>query len=153
MKRKPNNRTGGFTMVEALAVLTLGSMLTHLGVGGFIHARQAYGLSSSQTVFASALSLTRAHAVERGSHARLEIDTDNDEVRVVFDGQVLESIDFQDQFGVDLTASVSNPVVCMGPGGYADSGCNSFSGELTVDFHAGAEQATTRILQLGQLLD
>jgi len=153
MKRKPNNRTGGFTMAEVLAVLTLGSLLTHMGVGGLDQMMQRLSLRSSQTVFASALARTRAHAVERGKVVRLEIDTDNDEVRVVFDGQVLESIDFQAQFGVDLTASVSNPVVCMSPQGFADPSCNSFSGELTVDLHAGAEQVTTRILQLGQLLD
>ena len=153
MKRKPNNRIGGFTMVEVLAALTLGSILTHMGVSRFDHVRQTYSLSCSQTILASALARTRAHAVERGRHVRLEIDTDNDRVRVVFDGKVLESIDFQAQFGVDLTASVSNPVVCMSPQGFADSKCNSFSGELTVDLHAGAEQATTRILQLGQLLD
>ena len=53
--------------------------------------------------------------------------------------------------GVDLQATTTTVRICMGPRGYANTSCNSFSSPVKMGFVQGAQSETIEILPLGQI--
>lgn len=141
----------GFTLIEVVIALLIGSILTSIALTGFGNARGRFAVRGARNTFASLHARARAAAIEGGTTAQLTVYPSGDSVTVVRSGTTLESIRFGEEFDVDVQAS-ANVVLCMSSRGYALDTCNSFSSPVTVTFAFGADTASVQILPLGQLL-
>ena len=69
------------------------------------------------------------------------------------DSEVLDVMDFGEEFNVDVQTSTDSEVqLCMNPRGFADTGCNSFTSPVTVTFLLMSDVASVVILTLGQMV-
>jgi hypothetical protein len=95
----------------------------------------------------------RAQAVEYGQTVRLNLDPDDDSVWLSRAGEVLEVVDFGEEFHVDIRTSTNAELtVCMNPRGFADMACNNFDDPVTVFFLFASDTASVRVLTLGQVV-
>lgn len=140
----------GFTLVEMMVVLVLGTILTQMAVKGFgnvwsdIQAREAVG------VFKGLVARTRAQAIESGIPTMLLADISGDSAMVIANGRIVETVRFG-ELGVDIQAAGGDIRICMTPRGFANPNCNSFNAPLEIAFVRGVEADTMEILPLGQV--
>jgi prepilin-type N-terminal cleavage/methylation domain-containing protein len=141
----------GFTLIEVVIALLIGSILTSIALSGYGNARGRFAVRGARNTFVSLVARARAAAIEGGTTAQLIVYPGGDSVAVVRDGVTLESIHFQNEFKVDVQAA-SDITLCMSSRGYAADACNSFTTPVTVTFQANADTASVRILPLGQVV-
>ncbi|MDP2957912.1 MAG: type II secretion system protein [Longimicrobiales bacterium] len=141
----------GFTLIEVVIALLIGSILTSIALTGFGNARGRFAVRGARNTFVSLHARARAAAIEGGTTARLTVYPSGDSVTIVRGGTTLESIRFGEEFDVDVQAS-ANVVLCMSSRGYALDTCNSFSSPVRVTFAFGADTASVQILPMGQLV-
>lgn len=141
----------GFTLIEVVIAVLIGSILTSIALTGYGSAKSRYAVRGARNSFVSIHARARAAAIEGGTTARLHVFPGGDSVTVVRGGVTLESVNFQDVFGVDIQAS-GNLTLCMSSRGFADTACNSFSSAETLTFRAGPDGSGLEILPLGQLV-
>lgn len=146
----PSNR--GFTLVELVIALLVGILLTSIALSSYQGAKAGYALQGSQSSFVTLHARARAGAIERGTRARLYVDAGADTVAVVRNDTVMASVHFLGAYGVDLRTATTPLVLCLGPRGYADEGCTSFTTAQTVTFTRGGSSASLEMLPLGQLV-
>jgi len=145
-------RRAGFTMVELVIALLIGSILTSIALASYGNARGGFAVRGARTTFASLHARARAQAIESGSMIRLFVDTKGDSA-FIWDGtNNLETIHFAEELHVDLRASDGSMRICMNSRGYADTGCNSFSSAVSLQFWQNADSASVRVMPLGQLV-
>lgn len=153
----PNSDEAGFTLVEIVVVLLIAIILVDVAAGALVPARQAAGIQSAEYAFRSLHARTRAHAIERGSTVRLELDPFADRARIVAGADTLESFDFQEEYGVDVESRVGGSIVhltqCMSSRGLGDGACTSFGEPAEITFAQGDRSGAIRLLPLGQVLD
>jgi prepilin-type N-terminal cleavage/methylation domain-containing protein len=144
-------RRSGFTLIEVVIALMFAAILLGVAVTAFgsLQTRMATGqaVRSFQALHARA----RASAIESGTFARLFVDLAADSVSVRRGGNVLETIHFQEELGVDIEGEY-NFLLCMGPRGYADPDCSTFSTPVKLAFTLGEDSEVVEILPLGQLI-
>ena len=150
MKRQ---RTG-FTIVELVIVLLMGSILTSIALYSFGNSAARYSVRGARNSFVTLHARARASAIERGTTTTLLIDLAGDSAAIIRGDTVVERIHFDDQFDVDLQGSSTILELCMSPRGYADDGCTSFSTAQSVSFAStnGSDAESVEILPLGQLI-
>lgn len=142
----------GFTVVELVITLLIGSILTSIALASFGNARGRFAVRGARTTFATVHARARAHAIELGGIVRVWVDVSGDSVVLLDpDGVTLENIHFADEFNVDLRAT-SSFRLCMNARGYADESCGTVSTVVTLEFWQNADSATVKILPLGQLV-
>jgi hypothetical protein len=83
---------------------------------------------------------------------QLWVDTPGDSVWLVRGGVTLESIRFDDELGVEITGSPNFFRLCMGPRGFADPDCTSFSSGARLVFAQAGHADSVVILPMGQLV-
>lgn len=146
-----NRRSRGFTVIEILVAIIIGSILTTIVIrevrptAGQVSARQA------RNVFNGMAARARAQAIEAGERRILLVDTSGDSVSILAGGNVVETVRFRGELGIDIQASAPEIRLCMGPRGFADPSCNSFSSAVKVAFVRGGQSQTLEILPLGQI--
>ena len=142
----------GFTLIELVVALVIGSILTSIALASFGNSRGRFAVRGARSTFVSLHARARAQAIELGENVRMLVDVSGDSL-VMLDagGTELEKVLFQDEFVVDLRAT-SSFRVCMSPRGYADEDCNSYSSPVTLTFWSGSDSASVKILPLGQLV-
>ncbi len=145
------NRTAGFTLLEALVVLLVGSILLSFVVRGLGTVQDAHAVRSARDSFISLHARARAHSIERGTRARLVVDSVGDSVLVVVGADTLESFRFADRLHVDFWSSPGQFDLCMTPRGYADPDCNTFTSWAWVVFNQGDAWSVVTLQALGQL--
>ena len=95
----------------------------------------------------------RVQAIEYGRTVRLHVDPAGDSIWLSRDSEVLDVMDFGEEFNVDIRTSTTSEVrVCMNPRGFADTGCNNFTSPVTVTFLLMSDVASVQILTLGQMV-
>ena len=145
------NRGSGFTIIELVIVLMVGSILTSIALVGFSGVGGRYSVSGAERSFLSLHARARAQAVEFGETVQLNVDPAWDSVWVSRGSDVLEAMNFKVEFNVDVSTSNSSDLtLCMNPRGFADTGCNSFTSPVTVSFALATDTASVRVLPLGQ---
>lgn len=146
--RHPRN---GFTMIEVVIVLTVGTILTGIAMNAFGGVEGRVAVGQARSTFASLHARARAQAIETGEMTRLFVDTAKDSVWIVRDGEQLETVRFAENFGVDIQASATRIRLCLNPRGFAETSCNSFSTSQTIKFAARSDTASVLMRALGQI--
>ncbi len=142
----------GFTVIEVVIVLLIGSILTSIALSSYGDARGRFAVRGARTTFASVHARARAQAIELGSTVRLLVDVSGDSVSLWSDSTHLETIHLADELNVDIRSSSGSLTLCMNSRGYADTDCNSFTGIVKVSFWQNADSASLNLLPMGQLV-
>ncbi len=145
--RKPN----GFSILEVTMTVLIGITLTDMAVRRVAPVQSAVAVSSSANTLRSLAARTRAYAIERGTIARLEIDTAEDRASVIVGAEVLETVDFK-SMGVDLQSATSRVRLCMNPSGFGEMGCNSFVSDISIKLVRGEKSSTVVLGPLGRVV-
>lgn len=140
----------GFTLVEALLVISLAAVIIFISTRTFGAITSRYAAEQGRLVFESLHARARAQAIETGTTTRLIVDTSADSVTVVRGGVQLETVRFSDQMGIDIQGNSLE--LCMGPRGFALTDCNTFTSIERLTFVQGSYSDGLQILPLGQLV-
>lgn len=148
-----NDRRSGFSIIELVVVLMVGSVLTSIAITEFNGVSGRFAVKGARQTLMSMHARARVQAVEFGQTVKLHVDPGGDSIWLSRDGEVLDVLDFGKEFNVDIQTSTNSEVrVCMNPRGFADTGCNSFMSPVTVTFVLMSDSASVLILTLGQMV-
>ncbi len=139
-------------MVELAIALTVGLVLLSIATTAFGNVRTRFAAQQGMQVFQSLHARARAQAVEGGIMTRLWVDSPGDSMWITRRGQVLETVHFDEELGVEIVSEPSFFRLCMTSRGFADTDCNSFNGAAKIEFSQGSNAQTVAILQSGQLV-
>ncbi len=143
----------GFTLIELVITLVIGSILTSIALAGFGNARGPFAVRGARNTLASMHARARAQAIERGSAIRLIIDPAGDSISINDGTSVIESVYLDEELNVDLQTSTGSALrLCMNARGYGDTNCSNFNSTVGVSFWHNADSTSLRILALGQLV-
>ncbi len=145
--RRPN----GFSMIEVTVTVMIGIALTDMAIRNVAPVQNAVAVSSSAHTMQSLVARTRAHAIERGAIARLEIDVVEDRASILVGEEVLETIGFA-SMGVDIRSAHPLVRLCMNPSGFGETGCNSFSDDVVVELVRGEKASSLVFGPLGRVI-
>ena len=147
------DRRSGFSVVELVVVLMVGSVLTSIAIRNFSGVSGRFAVKGARQTLMSMHARARAQAVEYGQTVRLNMSASGDSAWLSRDSEILETVNFGAEFNVDLKTSTDADVrVCMNPRGFADTGCNNYSSPVTVMFLLTSDTASVRIFTLGQMV-
>lgn len=148
-----NDRRSGFSIIELVVVLMVGSVLTSIAITEFNGVSGRFAVKGARQTLMSMHARARVQAVEFGQTVKLHVDPGGDSIWLSRDGEVLDVLDFGKEFKVDIQTSTDSEVrVCMNPRGFADTGCNSFTSPVTITFVLTSDSASVLILTLGQMV-
>lgn len=156
MKRRPT----GFTMIELVIVILIGSLLTAVSLASFRNVQGRFAVRSAKTMYATLHQRARSRAVEMGETVIFFVDTVGDSAFIFSDGVITDVTRFRSELNVDLRASQSTFFLCMTPRGYADYECGSYTGLFTattnsairLQFWQNADSTSLIVLPMGQLV-
>ncbi len=125
MKRK-----GGFSLIEMVIVIAIGSILMSIAFSAFGDVQQRTALNQSQRVLQAMYARARALSIESGDPVHFRLNGPADSAAVVRNDSVLEFYLFEEELGIDLYVSGNTAQMCLTPSGTANYSCNSFSSLL-----------------------
>jgi prepilin-type N-terminal cleavage/methylation domain-containing protein len=147
-----DNRRSGFSIIELVVVLMVGSVLTSIAITEFNGVSGRFAVKGARQTLMSMHARARMQAVELGQTVKLNIDPVGDSIWLSRGAVVLDVVDFGREFNVDVqTSSYAEIKVCMNPRGFADTGCNNFSSPVTITFVLTSDTTSVLILPLGQM--
>lgn len=159
-------RTAGFTIVELIFVIVVGSILTLLALSSFQGARGRYQVLGAKTMYMTVHQRARSQAIEFGETVMLRVDVQGDSVWIWSPSRgtdEAETVRFRSRYNVDIaTTSNANFLMCMTPRGYADPDCGSigaadgttqtFSAPFELTFVQANDTARVDVLPFGQVV-
>jgi prepilin-type N-terminal cleavage/methylation domain-containing protein len=140
----------GFTVVELVIALLVGSILTSIALSSYGNAQGGFAVRGARTTFASLLARARAQAIEAGTRVQLFVDVSGDSIFLRQGASNLETIHFADDLHVDVRSSIGSFRMCMNSRGYADTDCNNST--VTLSFWQNADSSSVTVYPLGQLV-
>jgi prepilin-type N-terminal cleavage/methylation domain-containing protein len=146
-----HRRTHGFTLIELVIALLIGTILTSVAMGTFKSAQGRLSVRSAKATYASLHARARAIAIERGTTIDLVIDSNGDSAYIETAAGVQEVIRFGQELNIDLRSSPSTISLCMTPRGYADPDCGTPFWALKLEFWQNSDSTSLTILRMGQL--
>ena len=147
-----DDRRSGFSIIELVVVLMVGSILTSIAIANFNGVSGRFAVKGARQTLMSMHARARVHAVEYGRSVKLHIDPVGDSIWLSRGSEILDVMDFGQEFNVDIETSTDARVkVCMNPRGFADTGCNNFTSPVTITFLLNSDTASVRMLTLGQM--
>ena len=148
-----DRRRSGFSIIELVVVIMVGSVLTSIAITSFNGVSGRFATKGALQTFMAMHARTRAHAVEYGQMVRLNLDPVGDSIWLSRAGDVLEVLDFGEEFNVDIRTSTDSDLsLCINARGFADVACNNFSSPVTVTFSLASDTASIQVLTLGQMV-
>jgi prepilin-type N-terminal cleavage/methylation domain-containing protein len=160
-------KTGGFTLIELMVVILIGSILVGVSLNSFSGVQSRFAARSAKQTYATWHQRARSMAIERGETIIMVVWVQGDSTALLTrDGGSWEWSDvqrFDEELGVDLrTQGNYSFYMCMTPRGYADRSCGSwgatygytatFSDTVRLQFWQGADSASVLILPMGQVI-
>ena len=143
-------RRSGFTILEMVVTLVVAGILLRLVVLASGPVMDRMSVDAARTSFTSLAARARARAVERGQTVILSVDPATDSAWVSQGATLVESIAFRTESGVDVRAP-SLMAICLGPRGFGDLSCASFTGSQQVTFSRGGATKSLTMRPLGYL--
>lgn len=151
-------RTAGFTLIELVVVILIGSILTGFALSSFQSAQAAIAARGAKSMYATLHQRARARAIELGETVLFLVDTSGDSAFMFSNGAVSDVTHFRRELNVDLRSTPASFLICMTPRGYADPECPAFMFTATTDqplrleFWLNADSSSVVILPMGQLV-
>lgn len=147
------NHSNGFTIIELVIVLVIGSVLASMAMGRIAKTRSVLAGGAARQAFLALHSRTRAQAIEFGTTARLMLDVSGDSAWIVQGGETLETYRFTDDHVDVVTNSVDHTLlqICMIARGYSEPRCNSFTEPVELTFRTAESAASVILLPMGQV--
>jgi prepilin-type N-terminal cleavage/methylation domain-containing protein len=152
-------KTSGFTLIEMVFVILIGSLLTMVALSTFQNAQAAFAARGAKTMYATLHQRARSKAIEMGETVIFFVDTTGDSALIVSSDGITDVTRFRVQQGVDLRATPTSFIMCMTPRGYADPNCSAYaftatsSSPIKVEFWLNADSTSVTVLPMGQLVD
>ena len=159
MKRKPS----GFTLIELVFVVLIGSILTSVALASFQNVQSRFAVRGAKEMYMTLHQRARSKAVERGETVLLLVYVQGDSALIFSQSEGITDVTrFDDQLDVDLqTPGNFSYLMCMTPRGYADYDCGSygnfgitqtFADTVRLQFWLNADSASVLVLPMGQLV-
>lgn len=151
-------RRGGFTLIELVFVILIGSILVSIAIASFQNAQNRFAARGAKDMYATMQARARARAIELGETVLFVVNTTGDSIFMVSDGAISDITNFRREMNVDLRATPAAFLMCMTPRGYADSDCPAYgftatsSSSIKLEFWLNADSTSVTILPTGQLL-
>ena len=158
--------TGGFTLLEMLVVILIGSVLTGVTFSGVQGVQTRLAVQGARTMYSTIHQKARSQAIEMGETVIIQTIPATDVVRTwkrSGAGKVVdETWDFRTEMDVDIRGD--GFYMCLTPRGYADRDCGAlreygndsgFSTASTaqrVQFWLGTDSTSVLVMPLGQLV-
>jgi prepilin-type N-terminal cleavage/methylation domain-containing protein len=156
-------RAGGFTLIELVIVIMIGSILVGITFSGVQGVQTRMAVQGARTAYMMVFQRSRARAIEMGETIIIQTLPSTDVVRTWERSgssiAVTASVDFRDEFDVDIQGP--SFYMCMTPRGYADRMCGglrelaNFGGINTaqrVQFWLGTDSTSVLVMPMGQLI-
>ena len=142
----------GFSLVELVVVIIIGTIMTSIVIRGFGNARAGNSVRAAEQNFRALHARARAYAIERGSETNLVVNPDRDEVLILDSaGDTVDMMDFFETLGVDVGSSSGTVRLTLTPRGYADLDKNNFTSLTDITFSQESESRVVSLLPIGQL--
>ena len=145
-------RTSGFTMVELVFVILIGSILTSMALSSFRNVTAPLSVRGARATFVSLHAKARMRAVERGDDATFVVSMSNDSIAIMDGGTVIEGVNFRRRFNVDLQSATDPIELCMGPRGIAEASCTNITTVERVLLVFNDQTDSILVVPLGQLI-
>jgi len=148
-------RTLGFTLIELVIALLIGTILTSIALSTFNTARGRLSVRSAKATYASLQARGRAIGIERGTAISFWVDSSGDSAYIETAAGVQEVIRFGQEMNIDLRSVPATFELCMTPRGYADPDCGTptpFPPFIRLQFWQNADSTSVLILPMGQLV-
>ena len=150
----------GFTLIELVIVIVIGSILTGVALSSFQTAQNKFRVRGAKSAYVTMHQRARSRAVEMGETVLFVVNTVGDSVwSLSMGGGVTDIRRFRTELNVDLQGP--SYFLCMTPRGYADYSCGSF-GQLgftqtfndttRLQFWLNADSTSVLVLPMGQLV-
>jgi prepilin-type N-terminal cleavage/methylation domain-containing protein len=163
------SRTRGFTLIELVIVIMIGSILTGIALSSFQNVQSRFAVNSAKRVYMSWHQRARSLAIETGETIIMVVWVNGDSAATVRrDGATYNWSNvqhFDEELDVTLETSGNQAFyTCMTPRGYADTSCGSWGPTLglgasfNVDdtirlrFRQNVDTASVLILPMGQVI-
>ena len=159
MKRRPS----GFTLIELVIVILIGSILTSVALSSFQTVQSRFAVRGAKEMYMTLHQRARSKAVEMGETVLLVVYPPGDSALIFSASEGITDVTrFDEQLEVDLqTPTNSSFLMCMTPRGYADYDCGSYTNfgvtqtyadTMRLQFWLGADSSSVLILPMGQLV-
>lgn len=160
-------KTGGFTLIELIVVILIGSILVGVSLSSFNNVQSRFAVRGAKQTYATWHQRARSMAIESGETIIMVVWVTGDSTAMLTrDGATWTWSDvqrFDDELGVDLqTQGNASFYMCMTPRGYADRSCGAwgatygyqatFADTVRLQFWQGSDSASVLILPMGQLI-
>jgi len=160
---KRNKR--GFTLIEMVFVILIGSILTGIALSSFQNVQARMAVRGAKQVYMTWHQRARSRAIETGETVAMIVYPQGDSAKLLtMINGLPEWTDlqrFDEELGVDLRARGNADFqLCMTPRGFADHDCGSFPAAMQqtytdtvrLEFWLNADSASVLILPMGQLI-
>ena len=159
MKRRPP----GFTLIELVIVILIGSILTSVALSSFQNVQSRFAVQGAKQMYMTLHQRARSKAVEMGETVILFVHPPGDSALIYTPSEGFTDITrFREQLDVDIrTPTNSGFILCMTPRGYADYNCGSwtslgvtatYADTVRLEFWLTADSTSVLILPMGQLV-
>lgn len=159
MKRKAS----GFTLIELVFVILIGSILTSIALSTFQNVQTRFAVQGAKQMYMTLHQRARSKAVEMGETVILLVYVQGDSALIFSASEGPTDVTrFDEQLNVDIrTPGNASYFMCMTPRGYADYNCGSYgtmgltqtySDTLRLEFWLNADSASVLVLPMGQLV-
>lgn len=147
-------KTSGFTVIELMFVIVIGSILTMIAMSSFQNAQAAFAARSAKNMYSTLHQRARSRAIELGRRVYISVSSDGDSAYIAVPGVGVSDVThFRRELNVDLRSTPSNFLVCMTPRGYANPSCpGSIGSAVNLEFWRAADSTTLIVLPMGQLV-
>ncbi|MDX1646262.1 MAG: type II secretion system protein [Longimicrobiales bacterium] len=156
-------KRAGFTLIELVVVILVGSILTSIALSSFQNVQNRFAVQGAKEMYMTLHQRARSKAVEMGETVLLLVYVQGDSALIFSQSEGISDVTrFDDQLDVDLrTEGNYSYLLCMTPRGYADYNCGSytnfgftqtFADTVRLQFWLNADSASVLVLPMGQLV-